>query len=837
MIALVTLTGLAAAGWKTVAQLRNTIEQVRQSRESQTQIDIIYRTLLGLESSQRGVLLTREAPYLATYRAAMAQLHAQMEALPRSRHPEQAANLARLTALVEARSAELARATALRDASGAHAALDAVRAGQGQLLMSDFREVIERIGHAEAGRLALHEARADAILDQTLRVGTSVIGAGALLLMSVWLLMRRELAERGRADLVETQRRDLLEREIDDGNAKLRESSQAQALSEARLRGIFESATDAILTCDDAQHIVLANPAASRMLRLPQAELIGANLDRFVLAPSRERHRALVKAFGCSPPGARQMSPQREVEGLRADGSAFPIEAAISHLEVGSQRLFTVILRDITERKQAEQELRANQARLNQILMLIPEAVLVHKGGRVGFVIEAALRLFGTDESSLLGREPLELIHPDSVDVARVQMAALQGGASKCSLEDIKVRRFNGGVRDVQATCSRIELHGEISFLMLLHDVTEVKQTQAALQSVEARFRDVLMHLPEPIFIRTDKHISFINRAAQDLFGAAEGELLGRVPLEFCHRDSKEVMQPETGARHNAHRASRAFPVAEAMVQRVDGTTRLVEVSGAPIAFQGKVSVVVMLRDVSELRRMQHKLATSHSDLQRLVAQRDRVQEEERRRIARELHDDLQQKLAAIAMNVAAAGAQLQRDSKRAAAALAAANEQAATAIESTRRIVNDLRPQLLDDLGLAAALQALCEQFSRASGIVCHVQVSAEASEQISAAASHLATCLYRVAQESLNNVAKHARASEVRIDLDAHATRGLTLRVSDNGGGMNAGARSKPGSFGLLGMSERLRMLGGSLQVNSIPGQGTTVEARLPCGVSVAA
>jgi PAS domain S-box-containing protein len=838
-IALLTLAGLTAAGWKTVSQMRDTVEQVRHSHESQGQIDVIYRTLLDMESSQRGYLLTREAPYLAPYRAATARLHAQMDTLTQllAPHPEQAADVARLTTLVEAKRTDLAHAISLRDATGADAALALARTSEGQRLMNEIREVIERIEHAEARTLALHEAQADAIVDQNLRVGAGVIGAGALLLLAVYLLMRRELAAHRHVDLIEARHREALEREIDRRTAELRESSQALAMSEARLRGIFDSATDAILTIDETQRVVLANPAASHMLGLAHGELIGAALDRFLPAPSRERHRALVQTFGLSARQARPMSPQREVSGVRADGSAFPIEAAISHLLVDGQHLYTVILRDITERQRAGAALRESEARLRHVLMFMPEAVLVHSGGRVSLVNEAAQRLFGADESSLVGREPLDLVHPDSMEAAQRCLAALQCGTPGSPFEELKVRRLDGTAREVQATSARIDLHGEVSFLVLMRDVTDMKRAQAELERSEARFGDVLMHLPEPVFIRTDDRVSFVNRAARHLFGLSESEILGRSPLAFCHTDSKARMQARLDDTQRHVDAVHDRPLTEATVLRPDGTTLVVEVTGAPITYHGKVSVIVMLRDVSELRRTQNDLAASHADLERLVSQIDRAQEAERRRIARELHDDLQQKLAAIAMNVAAAGAQLRRDPQRAAAALAAADEQAASAIESTRRIVNDLRPQLLDDLGLVAALQALCEHFSRASGIACRVQASAEASEQVAAAAPHLATCLYRVAQESLNNVAKHARASEVRIDLDTHATRGLTLRVSDDGSGMSAGARRKPGSFGLLGMSERLRMLGGALQVTSAPGQGTTVEASLPCRVTEAA
>jgi signal transduction histidine kinase len=256
-----------------------------------------------------------------------------------------------------------------------------------------------------------------------------------------------------------------------------------------------------------------------------------------------------------------------------------------------------------------------------------------------------------------------------------------------------------------------------------------------------------------------------------------------------------------------------------------------VEATGSAVEFEGRPSVIVMLRDLSELRRAQRELAASYADLQRLVSQQHRVQEEERKRIARELHDELQQRMAAILINLSAAGTQLRRDQAGTKRALEAAEELAGTVIESTRRIVKDLRPQMLDELGLVPALEALCEHFSATTAIACTVHAEAAAGERASAVPP-LATCLYRVAQESLNNVAKHARASvvQVRLALDAEAGA-IELQVSDNGQGLaDPALLRKPESFGFLGMNERLRMLGGVLTLHGAPGQGTTVRARVP-------
>ncbi len=828
VIALLSLGALAAAGWRSIGVLRDNVEQVRHARDLQFRIDDIRHTLLQLESSQRGYLLTHDEADLQPYRAGLSRLPAQLDSLTRLlvAHDGQQAPLARLRSLVEARAAALARKMELGNAQGAPAALALVRTGEGRRLMDEIGVVIEHMDREEARTLAQREAAAGRALELNLRIGATVIGASALMLLMIRALMRRELAARSRAEHQAEEQRSVLEREVQRRTGELLESTRALALSEARLRGIFESATDAILTVDESQHVVMANPAAARMLRLTPAELPGMALERFVPARARERHRELADEFGRAGSAARLMAGQREIVGLRADGEEFPIEATISRLDVDGRRLSTVILRDITDRRRAEAAARRGTDRLRRVLAMLPEAVLLHNGERVSFVNEAASELFGADESALLGVPVDELVQPESLPALRLHLAALPAGERTNPPFELTVRRIDGSGRNVLATAVRQEQDGDVAILVLMRDVTEVQRMQGELRQSEARFREVLMHLPEPLFIRTDGRIRFVNRAALDLFGSPQDEVVGRSPLDFCHPDSQGPVNAHLEA--SASGGARQRPV-EATVRRGDGTSRMVEVMGAPIDFGGRVSLIVMLRDVSELRAAQRQLASSHSDLQRLVSALDRVQEEERKRIARELHDDLQQRLAAIMMNLSHAGGHLRRDPDNAGAALSAAIGLAASAIDSTRRIVNDLRPQLLDDLGLVAALEALCAQFGKTTGITCRVQAQGDALDP-AMTAPRAATCLYRVAQESLNNVIKHTRASEVRIELSATAEHGLRLRVIDNGAGMGPEARRKLGSFGLLGMHERLRMLGGRLAIDSAPGAGTTIEATLP-------
>jgi PAS domain S-box-containing protein len=474
-----------------------------------------------------------------------------------------------------------------------------------------------------------------------------------------------------------------------------------RSLAQARLQGILDSAVDAIVSADEAQNIVQANPAAGAMFGYPVETLIGMPLERLMPLRHQAQHRREVAAFGQGRPLQRHMGRHREVSATRADGSEFPVEATISHLLVDGRVMYTAILRDVSERVKAAHALRASERMLRRLLQQLPEAVFVNTDMRVTFVNSAAQRLFGASEDMLLGRSPLEFIHPDFHALAIQRISELQEGDAIAPLTDIRI-------------------------------------------------------------------------------------------------------------------------------VRLDGATREVETLGTLIGNEGKTSVLVVLRDVTDLRMAQRELEKSQSDLRLLVAAMEDVQEQERLRISRDLHDDLQQTLAAIRMD---ADMLAQRASADVAIAADAAriDSLAASAIASIRRLISGLRPQLLDELGLVDALQALAQEFSDRHGIQCECLIeSGIESKEID---SRMATCLYRVVQESLNNVRKHAAASHVaiRFELTRDGTH-CRLSIHDDGRGMRPEDGDKPDSFGLMGMRERVRAVGGTLRVDASSGAGTLVEAVVP-------
>jgi PAS domain S-box-containing protein len=213
-------------------------------------------------------------------------------------------------------------------------------------------------------------------------------------------------------ELAPTQETSELEQEV-------AQRRRAEAELQERLAGIIDSAMDAIITVDVSQRITLFNVAAEKMFRCPAAEALGTPLDRFIPGRFRDAHRRHIEGFGASGVTRRSMGALGEVFGLRADGEEFPAEASISQLESGGQKFYTVILRDITERRRAEEKLIEQAALLNQA----QDAILVRSlDNRILFWNQGAERIYGWTAEEALSRDVRELLY--SGDLSAFEQAA-----------------------------------------------------------------------------------------------------------------------------------------------------------------------------------------------------------------------------------------------------------------------------------------------------------------------------------------------------------------------------------------------------------------------------
>jgi signal transduction histidine kinase len=258
---------------------------------------------------------------------------------------------------------------------------------------------------------------------------------------------------------------------------------------------------------------------------------------------------------------------------------------------------------------------------------------------------------------------------------------------------------------------------------------------------------------------------------------------------------------------------------------RAGGEEFPIEASISQHVESGRRIFTVILRDITERVRAEEGLRRAQDDLRELSAAAHTIREQEQRRVAREIHDELGQALTALKMDVAWMLGNLSVGSPPLSDKLNTMQAQLDATVAATRRISADLRPLMLDDLGLIPAAEWLAQNFSERTGIPCRLQIR---PPDIELAEPH-ASALYRILQESLTNVARHARASRVEVILE-RVDGALQLTVRDDGRGFSPAETRAQKTYGLLGLRERSVLLGGEESVTSEPGRGTTIEVRLP-------
>lgn len=382
-------------------------------------------------------------------------------------------------------------------------------------------------------------------------------------------------------------------------------------------------------------------------------------------------------------------------------------------------------------------------------------------------------------------------------------------------------------------------------------DITERIRAEATLKESEEKYRTLIEVSQEAIFVNHNNHIVYANPATLTLLGAERPEqIIGISPLEFVHPQYHELVRDRI--RSTLDKGVSA-PLLEEKYVRLDGTVIDVEVVATPLTYKGGRAIQVMARDITERKRAEAGLARAHAELQRqtdalqlevkertraeaearrseeqlraLTAHVEQVREDERTRISREIHDELGQLLTSLKIDLSWVGQRLPGDQETLRAKVRSMGALIDTTIQSVRRIAGELRPGLLDDLGLTAAIEWQVEEFQSRTGIL--TRLTAEPSEP-EPDRKH-STALFRILQEALTNVARHARATAVRIHLKADAER-FILEVIDNGKGIAPQALADRRSLGLLGMRERALLLGGEVAIVGRPGHGTTITVVLP-------
>jgi two-component system sensor histidine kinase UhpB len=464
---------------------------------------------------------------------------------------------------------------------------------------------------------------------------------------------------------------------------------------------LISTPSEAIVTVDEKQRIVMMNVAAQRMFGCTAADALGSDVSRFIPMQHREAHAVHVRDFSASGRAEMSMGERGTVLGLRANGQQFPAVASISRMDV---------------------------------------------------------------------------------------------------VDELGTRRY---------------------FTALINDLSQERSTKAQVEALRRRMRTVFELIPAAIWITEEDTIVFANRACAELFGAADRPaLIGRSIYSLLTPDSHRTVRQKV---EQALRSDIPVPILSERIARLDGVVREVVIAVAGLPDHGRTAVQMVISDVTERTRQSQEMERSRHELRRLSASLVDAREEERRRIARELHDELGQRLTALKLDLSSLALQAQASAFK--PRIASMLEMVDETVASVRRIATDLRPLMLDDLGLNAAIEWLADGWARRMNIAVKLTLG-KTDPPVSNAA---AIALYRMVQEALTNIARYAHATEVHIEI-RQLPHELVLSVQDNGVGFKDPSMYPEGSHGLMGLRERAYMLGGQLEVGNAASGGGRIAVRLP-------
>ena len=560
------------------------------------------------------------------------------------------------------------------------------------------------------------------------------------------------------------------------------------------------------------RRIIFANDGVEAVFGWEAEELIGRQ-TRVFYRSNRDFEAIAANLYSTLE---HQRTFRSEFPCRRKDGQE--IECMVSASRIGEslkEKNIVITYEDITDRKRAEAAYRI-MADNSQA------GVYVVQNGTFQFVNHNAAKYAGYSADELAGMDSLSLVHPeDREKVIRNSREMLN--RRRTAPHEFRIVTKDGRIRWIMETVTLIPWRGERAVLGNSMDITEQFEARNKLAELEALEASILEAIPHAVIGLQDRRIIFANDGVEAVFGWRAKDLIGKSTRVLYQTD--EGYEAIARDLYSVLEKKRTFR-SEFPCRRRDGTGIECMVSAARIGTQLKQkNIVITYEDITDRKRAETEIERSREQLRNLSAHLQSVREKERTRIARELHDELGQLLTALNTGLVLLNRKIPETEKSLRDQTGSMIELVDMTMQTLKRIYMALRPGMLDHLGLAVAIGWQAGEFEKRTGIRCKVTVD---PEDLSLDPD-LSTAIFRIFQETLTNIARHAGAARVHVSLKATAEKVL-LTVRDNGRGITQEQLAKPNSFGLLGMRERTHYWGGDVRISGKPGKGTLVKVDIP-------
>ncbi len=464
-------------------------------------------------------------------------------------------------------------------------------------------------------------------------------------------------------------------------------------------------------------------------------------------------------------------------------------------------------------------------ARYKALIESSPDGIVVSRNGRIEYVNAALLRVARCDAAfKLAGQRVDALLDGNGPPHAGIEFDGPP--PSRSARAEHWLRACDGTLVEVETLIASAGADGDSSLQIVVRDISARKRVERRLRESEERYRLMVEGTPECSFLLLDA-----NGVIEDV-SRARGDTVSGVARDVVGRPFGTLFAPEDAAADEPVRLLRRVASGGAPVERegwcrsADGSrfwanivlSQLGDESGKGCGYHA------MVRDIGSRKALQDELDERRRQLEALALATEAAREREKVRIARELHDELGQMLTVQKLDLELLESELDGGASTARQRLMVMRSHVDAALEMTRRIAGDLRPLVLDDLGLVEALRWLLAQARSRGSLEGRLAVRGDPTDLC----AELATALFRIAQEGVTNILRHANATQVEITLKV-GDDGVELCVADNGKGVARSAGPRRG-LGLLGVEERARLLGGTATIGARTAGGTEITVRLP-------
>lgn len=589
--------------------------------------------------------------------------------------------------------------------------------------------------------------------------------------------------------------------------------------SEERFRQMAEHFEDVVwLSNKDLRKVLYINPAYERIFRRT-CESVYERLESFIEAVHPEDRAGVERMIERIRNGDHAPNEYRVVW---PDGSVRWIlgrSFSMRNTE-GEVNLVAGIAQDITDRKRAQLALRESEERYRDLVENSRDFLCTHDlDGLILSANQAAVKALGYDPKDYVIKKNFrELLAVEVRDQFDEYLERIRRDGFASGLATVQT---SSGERRVWEYSNSLRTEGVNTPIVrgMARDITEQRRAEKALRESEARYRELFDNAKDAIYVHdlSGRYVS-LNRAAEKLSGYTRDEIIGKHFSNYvAPKDLKHVRRNLCKKLDEEGETTYEIDLVTKDRRRVpvEVISRLIYENGRPIGVQGTA------RDMTERRRAQEALQIYS---RRLIE----AQEAERQSLARELHDEIGQVLTAVRINLQTVQNTCQADISRPRIeeSIVIVDE----ALTRIRELSLELRPSLLDDLGLAAALRWYVDRYGQRTGILAEVLNGFEEHGRLP---RDLETECFRIAQEALTNVARHAQASRVSVKLEGGQGK-LVLTITDNGTGFDTDnllkTASSASTLGLRGMKERAFAMNGHVEIESSPGKGTHIRASFP-------